>query len=507
MRVVAAMVAMVLAGQAGAAPRAAPLTPEARTAAAFDRIANNPAALRLFLQAMPKGADLHNHLGGSIYAEDFIAWAAADGLCIATDTNRIVDPPCDAPNRMPAAALAADYDRYSAVIDTLSARGYEQGKGRPEQQGYDRFFSSFAAFGSAGARRAGEIVAATREIAAYDNVSYLELMGSAPGVAGLLDPAAAASADGSDFDAMARALAPLLPQALATAKADLDARDAKIASIERCGAADAAPACGITARYLYPALRNHTPPRVFAQLAFAFALTEADPRFVGVNLVAPEHEPVPVRDYRLHMRMIAYLRQHHPSLPVSLHAGELTLGLVRPSDLRSHIAEAVGVAGAKRIGHGVDIAYETDGAALLKRMARERIAIEINLTSNAVILGVKGREHPLSLYRAAGVPVTLSTDDEGVSRGDLTNEYLRATTEQGLRYRDLKQIARNGLEYAFVAGVSLWRDGPGSARAAPCAAATDTPACTAFLGRNLKARLQWRLEQDLAAFERAPPIL
>ena len=117
------------------------------------------------------------------------------------------------------------------------------------------------------------------------------------------------------------------------------------------------------------------------------------------------------------------------------------MGLVPPRDLAFHIRDAVEVAGARRIGHGVDISYETDARALLKRMARDRVAVEINLTSNAVILGVKGRDHPLSLYREAGVPVVLSTDDEGVSRSDMTNEYVRAVTEQSLRYADLKQAS------------------------------------------------------------------
>jgi hypothetical protein len=69
---------------------------------------------------------------------------------------------------------------------------------------------------------------------------------------------------------------------------------------------------------------------------------------------------------------------------------------------------------------------------------------------------VKGADHPLALYRKAGVPFVLSTDDEGVSRIDLTNEYLRAVTEQGLNYADLKAAARASLEYAFLPGASLW---------------------------------------------------
>jgi len=147
-----------------------------------------------------------------------------------------------------------------------------------------------------------------------------------------------------------------------------------------------------------------------------------------------------LRDYGLHMRMFAFLKSRYPQVPLSLHAGELALGLTPPRDLRFHIREAVEVAGARRIGHGVDIAYEDGALPLLARMAREHIAVEINLTSNDVILGVKGAQHPLALYRAAGVPVVLATDDAGVSRGDLTQEYVRAVTEQFVRLMEIDPV-------------------------------------------------------------------
>jgi adenosine deaminase len=227
-------------------------------------------------------------------------------------------------------------------------------------------------------------------------------------------------------------------------------------------------------------------------------MVEADHRFVGVNIAQPEDGPVSLRDYGLHMRILAFLKSRYPKVPMSLHAGELTLGLTPPRDLRFHIRDAVDVAGARRIGHGVDIAYEEGAVPLLARMARERIAVEINLTSNDVILGVKGAQHPLALYRAAGVPVVLSTDDPGVSRGDLTQEYMRAVTEQGLQYTDLRQISRDSLTYSFLEGESL---------SPACANARRTPsrACGELLQRSAKAREQWRLEQALVRFETALP--
>jgi adenosine deaminase len=278
--------------------------------------------------------------------------------------------------------------------------------------------------------------------------------------------------------------------------------DAALADADRrqgCGTVDKAGPCQVTLGFQSFVERAQPPGFVFAQMLAAFALVEADPRFVGVNIVNPEDDPTALADYSLHMRMFKFLTARYPKVKLALHAGELTLGLTPPGDLGFHIREAVEVAGAKRIGHGVDIAYEDDARALLARMARDRVAVEINLTSNDVILGVKGADHPLALYRAAGVPVVLSTDDEGVSRIDMTHEYVRAASEHGLGYRDLKAAARDSLEYAFLPGDSLW-----VAKGKPVPACAKAGAsCDAFLAANPKAALQWRLERDFEAFEQS----
>jgi adenosine deaminase len=130
-------------------------------------------------------------------------------------------------------------------------------------------------------------------------------------------------------------------------------------------------------------------------------------------------------------------------------------------------------------------------------MAQRGVAVEINLTSNDISPGVRGADHPLTLYRQAGVPWTLAADDEGVFRIDLTHEYVRAALEQHLTYLDLKQSARNGITYSFLPGESLWR--PDGERVAACA--KPGAACDAFLQGSKKAMAQWRLEQDFARFE------
>lgn len=206
-------------------------------------------------------------------------------------------------------------------------------------------------------------------------------------------------------------------------------------------------------------------------------LASQDDRFVAVNLVQPEDYPASLENYDLQMQMLDFLHPLYPKAHITLHAGELVPGLVKPEDLRFHIRQAVLTGHAERIGHGVDIVHEDDSADLLNTLAERHTLIEVPLTSNEQILQVSGPDHPFPLYRRHGVPTALATDDPGVSRGDITEEYQKATTRYDLGYRDLKELARNSLEYGFLPGRSLWRDRDGfgrrrSARATRSAAPT-----------------------------------
>jgi adenosine deaminase len=157
-----------------------------------------------------------------------------------------------------------------------------------------------------------------------------------------------------------------------------------------------------------------------------------------------------MRDYSLHMRLFAFLRQKFPKVRLSLHAGELALGMVPPEGLQSHIREAVEIAGASRIGHGMDVAHERDASGLLRLMREKKVAVEINLTSNEFILGVKGEAHPLMLYRHAGVPFVISTDDAGVSRNNLSGEYVLYASRYKPTYDALKETVFNSIRFSFL---------------------------------------------------------
>jgi adenosine deaminase len=209
------------------------------------------------------------------------------------------------------------------------------------------------------------------------------------------------------------------------------------------------------------------------------------------------------------MRIVGFMHTLYPKVHITLHAGELAPGLVPYEGLCCHIRLAVEQAHAERIGHGVDVMYEDRPDDLLREMAAKHVMVEINLTSNDVILGVAGKDHPLPIYRKFGVPVALSTDDEGVSRINLTHEYVRAVETYGLRYADLKKMVRESIEHAFLPGDSLWSAPEGFGREVSACAADEagvekpSSRCAAFLAASEKAREQWELERRFRDFEAA----
>jgi hypothetical protein len=150
--------------------------------------------------------------------------------------------------------------------------------------------------------------------------------------------------------------------------------------------------------------------------------------------------------------------------------------------------------------------YERDADQLLQQMASRNVMVEICLTSNDVILGVRGEKHPVRAYMAAGVPVALATDDEGVARSDITREYLKAVEDHNVTYGQFKNMTRTSLEHAFISGQSLWQSFGSLQVASQCAGdrpdgGTLSQQCQQFLNTNRKAWLQWNHERNLLAFE------
>jgi adenosine deaminase len=515
------LVALACASAQAVARKTAQQTPgEQRAERLLEAARANPLDLRAFLYRMPKGADLHVHLTGAVYAETFIKDGAEDGLCIdivshsfvkARTPNAVGEAACG-DGQVPASRAFTDQHLYDALIDAFSMRSFAAVTGAT---GHDHFFDAFPKFDDVDTtRHIGEWVDEIAARAAAQNEQYLELMHT-PNFVHTIALAKAVGWSDDFVKLRDEFLARGLRDDIAVARTEVDRADSGRRQIERCGQPDAAPACRVEIRYIYLVLRGFPKEQVFAQALLGFEIASADPRVVGINFVQPEDGYISMRDYALQMRMVGFFHTLYPKVHISLHAGELAPGFVPDEGLCCHIRLAVEQAHAERVGHGVDVMYEDRPYDLLREMAAKHVMVEINLTSNDVILGVTGKDHPLPVYRRFGVPVALSTDDEGVSRIDLTHEFVRAVETYGLHYKDLKQMARTSMQHDFLPGENLWaaptEPGVSAELREPVAACSrDTlgaekpsASCAAFLAHSDKAQAQWELERRFRNFESA----
>ncbi len=327
---------------------------EQRTSRYFESIRRQPSLQLAFLRDMPKGGDLHVHLSGALYAENLIDYAASDNLCVDRTTSILIAPPCDDScekyTSKPGIRCAyGDHVLYNSIVDAWSMRNWQPG----EESGHDHFFATFDKFSLATHNHIGDAIAEAASRAAEDNLQYLELMHTADSVqSGQLG---AKLGWDDDFAHMRdKLMSGGLESIVAATRKRLDGDESTMRSVLKCGTPQANAGCDVKVRYLYQVLRGLPPEMVFAEILFGFELAQVDPRFEGLNLVMPEDWYVPMHDFELHMKMLDYLHGLYPRVHISLHAGELAMGLVPPEGLRFHIRESVERGHAERIGHGVD---------------------------------------------------------------------------------------------------------------------------------------------------------
>ncbi|MDR3398576.1 MAG: adenosine deaminase [Pandoraea sp.] len=418
------------------------------------------AKLRLFMASMPKGGDIHHHYSGALFAETYLEWVDKAGYCISRSDFKVntSGKPAAASGLagktsdecLSVASVVSDDRFYRGLLQRWSDKDFRN-HGVLTSPPDEHFFDTFGYFSRVATLDYPAGLMSLKRRAVAEHVQYIETMvRGAPTLA---------SPDMTFDDNARRLMAQSNEEALAALLASFGqdlANNARFgADVTEYAAFPQSVHAGLDdddfiLRYQTYTSRNSPPSIVFSGLYAAFAAASRNPLIVGVNLVGPENGAVSMRDYALHMRMIRYLKTRFPTVKLSLHAGELALGMVPPEGLTFHIREAVDIAGADRIGHGVDIAFERDALMLLKTMHDKPVSVEINLTSNAFILGVRGTRHPLSIYRDADVPFVISTDDAGVSRNDLTSQYVMFAAGYRPSYALLKETALRSIDRSFL---------------------------------------------------------
>ena len=415
----------------------------------FQRIRKSPVLLRQFLLEMPKGGDLHNHLTGAVYAETLIDLSVQKNLCVTQDSTLLSNPPKIQGITVPISEAYENGNLYERIVENWSMYNFHPAKSSSNHHFFKIFPQTALAVTNLTA-----ILNKLRIRADRENLLYLETMLQ-------ID-------DGTE---KIRALVTDLarPDQLKSKKDFLQFReklikkkefileiDRVISQIQKIKETSdrqlkGKPGAAVETRFQYYALRVLPRNLVLADIITAFVIAEKSPLVVGTNIVGPENNYTARKDYAVHMEMISVIGSIYPGVKRDLHAGELVLGQAVPEALRFHIREAVDVAGADRIGHGVDIAYEKGALDTIKKMKEKKIAIEILLTSNQELLGVKGKQHPFTFYVDAGVPVVLSGDDPGIFRTTQTEEfYLAVSRYPEIKYPHIKRFVYNSIQYSFL---------------------------------------------------------
>ncbi len=421
------------------------------------------AELTLFFSQMPKGGDLHHHYSGALYAEQYLDWVDKQGYCVNKTSYRIEtnSTVVEAERALPPSTrtclsgrdVLADDFTYREMLQRWSSKDFSN-HGAIQPPPDRQFFETFGYFGPAANANYNEGMLKLKQRAIEENLSYIETMFTlAPSIQNpdFDKSVGQAGLDDAGLDAQLAALAGTLENDVAFNQSISDYLGKITAASANVDDAQ------FTMRYQAYVLRLLAPSRVFSAMLAGFKAASQSKLLVGVNIVGAENQAVSMRDYTLHMKMFRFLKTKYPHVKVALHAGELALGMVPPEGLKFHIDQAISIGGANRIGHGMDIAHERNAPAIFATMRAQDIPVEVNLTSNDFILGIKGQTHPVTLYRKYRVPFVISTDDAGVSRNNLSNEYVLFASRYKPSYAEIKKLSYNSLRYAFLADADKQR--------------------------------------------------
>jgi len=383
-----------------------------------------PSQLYAFLYALPKGGDLHNHLGGAIRSEWWYAVAtdpARDGhdtlytrvkftAGIETGVPLVLyhtirqfsyarlDP-----------ARQSDYVRLDALTPAQRQGWLDSLRLERAGEGRDEFFNAIWP------RIEGlennlhivtNVLVETMRAYGAEGLRYLETQ---------LGPEGYFENDGTPIP---------VERVVSTLRTRLSESDAL--------------ASGVTVRFQACAIRFDPAAERELEALYLFVDAHRD-LWVGLNMAGIEENG---KGYPLRfLDKFRELRRTHPSLALSIHAGEM-------DGPDQNVRETLRL-GATRIGHGVNLIKDADTLLLLQNS--QRVLVEINLISNRLLEYTPDlAKHPFPEYLRTGVPVCLNTDDRGMWDSNLTDEYYTAVSLFNLSWEEIVLLGRNSLTYSFA---------------------------------------------------------
>ncbi len=386
-----------------------------------------PAELHRFLYAMPKGGDLHLHLGGSVFSEwyfDLAVAQAANGYRYYTKVK--IENCADAarpPRRPPYlfrfhtvdqntlerfnACERSEYVPLESLTGSQKAAWLDSLRLDQAHEGRNEFFEAHWS-------RLGDMTRNPHLIAEalYRNMQAF----GAEGVAYIEPQVGVRGLRASNGDALS-------PDAV------MDIYRERIARPD-------AQATGVSVRMQVSLLRFVADAE--AQLAQLYDIAARHQEIVAVNMVGREDND---KGYPLRfLDTLRALRRQHSGVRLSIHAGEV-------DEPNHHVRDTL-LLGAERIGHGINLITDPQ---TLTAMRHGPYLVEINLISNLLLEYVDDyAQHPFPEYLRIGVPVALSTDDRGMWDSTLTDEFFVAVTEFDLTWAEIERLSRNSLRHSFL---------------------------------------------------------
>jgi adenosine deaminase len=199
------------------------------------------------------------------------------------------------------------------------------------------------------------------------------------------------------------------------------------------------------------------------RIGFVWILDRRQPQDVPNVVQAAVEARAQVPDFLLGLDLAGDEGTHNPAalatgfapafaecLPLTIHAGE--------GEAAQNIWQAAYHLHADRIGHGLTLAEHTQLAA---RFRNRGICLELCPSSNREVVGffdpaypaTEGLpRHPLRRFMQQGLPLTLCTDNPGISRTSMADEYLAAArmSESGLSLWETMALTRQAFVHAFL---------------------------------------------------------
>jgi aminodeoxyfutalosine deaminase len=189
---------------------------------------------------------------------------------------------------------------------------------------------------------------------------------------------------------------------------------------------------GIVLRWIYDIPGESGMPAADATLSFA--TNQRVDALVGFGLGGPEIG-VARAQFKPHFDAARRVGLH--SVP---HAGETT----GPET----IWDALRILGAERIGHGTSAARDEK---LLEYLAKHAIPLEVCPSSNVATRAVASLdEHPIAIFRDAGVTITVNSDDPSMFGTSLNDEYRIAARLLDLDTGGIADLARTAVRASFA---------------------------------------------------------